>query len=152
MTDKKIKVEGAPAGSAQGETNVAQQQWVEEKLSQHLDAHVDELDFNVTTRLAASRRQALAQLDHTDKQYAGSQSRGFPWINQWQAGFVAMAIVGVIGYQVLSNPAPVQEIVEAPGLNDATGLIEDMRMLSAGDDLEFFQNLELLEWLDNDAV
>ena len=108
-------------------------------LSSHLDEQVDKLDFNTTSRLNAARHRALAQ----------EQSSREMLRSAWPAmigGSFAAALVFYIGSQ-----AAIQT-VDVPGTAlvaaEATSIIEDLTLLSATDDIDFFQSVEFLEWIE----
>jgi hypothetical protein len=127
-----------PAGLTTGELAV------KNALEQYLNAEVDQLDFNVTSKLAAARCRALDQS-------ATRSHKNSRWAN-WQTiagGGAAMAVAITVGGQ-LYNPTT---DVTAPEISAAasSGIIEDLQLLAAGDDLEFYQSIEFLEWLENNS-
>lgn len=123
----------------------ADEQAVKNALDHYLNAEVDKLDFNVTSKLAAARHRALDQ-PHTYKN-AGQTK----WSN-WQSiagGGAAMAIAITVGGQ-LYNPSSDVAIQEVPTVAES-GIIEDLPLLVSSDDIEFYQSIEFLEWLENNS-
>ena len=117
---------------------------VKNALDQYLNTEVDQLDFNVTSKLAAARHRALDQS-------AVHGHKTAQWAN-WQAiagGGAAMAVAITVGGQLYSPGAD----VSAPeaSATAASGIIEDLQLLAAGDDIEFYQSIEFLEWLENNS-
>lgn len=115
-------------------------EWVSDVLGQHMDQRVENLDFTVTSKLSAARRRALSANDN--------RFRLPVWQRLGAVTAVAsiLTLVGLYVYQSgspqLQQPAIVQQ--------DSSGsLIEDLPLLSSSDDLQFFQTLELLEWMEN---
>ena len=116
---------------------------VQKALNQHLDARVESLDFNVTSKLAAARHRAL------DQQAAPSLWQSF---FRWQSlagGTAALAVAYLIGAQLLITPEALQPTVATdPAAGD---LMADLPILAEGDDIEFYQNIEFLEWLESNS-
>jgi len=116
---------------------------IKEALNKHLDAEVNSLDFNVTSRLAAARHTALS--NHQAKPL-WQQMIGWRSV----AGLAAtIAVAYVIGSQLLvtSTMQPTPQTTEI-----ATGeLMEDLTILAEGDDIEFYQSIEFLEWLETNS-
>ena len=115
---------------------------LKQTLSQHLDAEVQGLDFNVTSRLAAARHRALDQ-----------QSSTTLWqsVFRWQSlagGTAALAVAYLIGGQLLTPEALQPQTTAEVSESD---LMEDLPILAEGDDFEFYQNIEFLEWLESNS-
>jgi hypothetical protein len=136
-----------------------QQQWVADRVNEHLNSRVESLDFNVTSRLSAARYRALAQSQDKD---VNKISWTPAWLNRTPispailSGLAMATLVAVVGYNLLVGLTPDQPTnsitADADTHQVSDSLIDDMPMLSSGDDLEFFQTLELLEWMENNAV
>lgn len=122
-------------------------QWVGDTVRTHLDSKVDELDFNVTSKLSAARHRAMA----TDI----SSNRESGVFGKWLAspvlfsGVAVMALTFVLGSQYMSGEIAVP--ADQPVQLTQSDLIEDMNMLSATEDLEFFEAMEFLEWMENNS-
>ena len=117
------------------------EQSVKKPLDQYLKTEVDNLDFNVTSKLAGARHRALDQ----------SPIRNRHW-GAWQkmaGGGAALAVALVVGQQMYN---PTSEITAPDTTSVAqSGLMEDLPLLASGDDLEFYQSIEFLEWLENNS-
>ena len=100
-----------------------EQQFVN-NLRKNLDHSLDELDAVTLARLKAARLTAL-------------ESRDRPAI--WQNKMVmasAMSIFLVAGIWLIQNPV-VQDLP-----------VEDLQMLTAGEDLDLYRELEFYQWLE----
>ena len=130
-----------------GEVSLADEQWITESLRDHLDAQADNLDFNVTSKLSAARHRALAQETN-----ASTANSAFSWFS-WKTAVASTAVVAltIFATQQLYQTNPEQAI----GLNDSVAanqvpqqvLIEDLELLTASDDIDFYQSVEFLEWM-----
>ncbi|MEM7257466.1 MAG: hypothetical protein AAF404_08765 [Pseudomonadota bacterium] len=131
------------SNSADNQALTSDELSVKQALDKHLEAQVQNLDFTVTSKLAAARHRAMDQ--------PAGRSR-WQQLFGWQsvAGSAAVLTVAyVIGGNLLTTPALVPD-VPANGL--ATGdLMEDLTILAEGDDIEFYQNIEFLEWLESNS-
>lgn len=146
---------------------------VEQLLVGYLDSQVDSLDHTVTSRLSAIRHKALA--DDT----AASQNSFVQAPFRYRSALVGasicliVALLGVKLYAPFYNSQHEEQgvglaklISDDAGLllepttssgalaqgHDNTDLLQDLTMLSASDDLEFYQSIELLEWLEANAT
>lgn len=122
------------------------QQKINAAIDLHLNAEVDNLDFNVTSKLMAARQRALSQ-----EAPASAKVAGRPWLN-WQPIAGATAALGValvVGNQLYS-PGDVT-LTPAPSQVASSELIEDLPILSASDDFEFYQSIEFLEWMESNS-
>lgn len=116
---------------------------VKQTLSQHLDNEVEQIDFTVASKLSAARQRALAQ-----------QSTSTSWYGRlgWQhlaTAVASLALVYVLASQIpgTNAPPPTEPGTEFVAVN----LMEELSLLAEGDDIEFYQNLEFLEWLENNS-
>ena len=97
-----------------------------EKIKATLDANSEHLDQDTVRALRQARENALAQLHKPRRSWQ-------PITGLAVAASVALLTVGVVMLQ-----------------NDPDATMpnhEDMSLLSAGDDLEFYENLEFYQWL-----
>jgi hypothetical protein len=119
---------------------------VQSVLNEHLDAQVENLDFNISSKLSAARHQALA-----GQSRAGSRSFGFAGL-QWPGLVVASCAAVLVAFFALqlNTPTPEAESLQM-AVNDPTHFIEDFNILSATDDIDFYQSVEFLEWMENNA-
>lgn len=118
--------------------------WFKESMQAHLDSKLDNLDYNVTSQLSAARYRALA-LEQTSSKTARSW---FDWTNALGATAV-LAIAVFLGMQFYPSDS-------APGIDTAEQvaqqvLIEDLNLLSASDEIEFYQSVEFLEWMESNS-
>ena len=123
------------------------EQWVAQNLQEHLDSKVETLDFNVTSKLSAARRRALAS-EQTSSTSDGFSNKLFK--SQALVGGVAVMVLTVfLGSQLM--PQQVAPTIEQASELTHTSLIEDMTMLSSSEDIEFFEAIEFLEWMESNA-
>ena len=119
-------------------------------MQQHLDRQIDDIDFNVSSKLAAARHRAM------DQHKAGNAGSVTDWLN-WPAlagGCAVLALALLVGNQfytptadtISGNTIIAQNIPVSPG-----DLIEDLPLLSATDDIEFYQSIEFLEWMESNS-
>lgn len=103
----------------------------EASLRTRLEQGTDGLDELTRARLAAARARAVAALDK-------------PRVRWWMpaGAFAATAAVMVLAFSLWIAPGP--ETIVAPGL-------EDMPLLSAAEEPEFFEELEFLIWLSDET-
>ena len=105
----------------------------ENRLRQELEKGSDDLDPVIAARLQAARKTALAA---ADKPSFGGWRQHRPLI----AGSVTAVLV-------------LSVVIMAPWQqgNDETGLVaamEDLELMSSKDGLEFYEQLEFYQWLD----
>lgn len=119
------------------------EQAVKQALDAHLDTRVQNLDFTVTSKLAAARHRAMDQ---------ALVQPGWQRLFGWQSvagSAAALTVAYVIGGHLLTSPAMVPDL---PGNELTTSdLMEDLTILAEGDDIEFYQNIEFLEWLESNS-
>lgn len=117
--------------------------WIGEALKSHLDSKVDSLDFNVVSKLSSARHRAMALQTSSSR-----KDNGFgKWFTR-PAQFSAVAVVALsvfLGSQFLIEPTevPAEQLAQLTH----SDLIADLNILSANEDLEFFQTMEFLEWM-----
>jgi hypothetical protein len=119
---------------------------VQNVLNKHLDAQVENLDFNISNKLSAARHKALA-----GQSRAASKKFGFAGL-QWPHLMVASCAVVLVAFLAvqLNSTAPEAESPQI-ALNEPTHFIEDLNILSAADDIDFYQSVEFLEWMESNA-
>lgn len=117
---------------------------VKKALGQHLDAQVEQLDFTITSKLAAARHRALDQHKTQPAWY-----RIFGWQPLARAT-AALAVALIIGSQLTDTTTRMQPLPQTADAVTGT-LMEDLTMLAEGDDIEFYQNIEFLEWLESNS-
>lgn len=128
-----------------------QDEWVASCLQNRLDRKVEELDFNVSSKLSAARHRALSA-ESSNGKFGGLFGGFLPKPILLGSGVAAVLAV-VVGTKLfptmLSEPAA-QPPVQAVQLTQSD-LIEELNLLSAGEDLEFFEAIELLEWMESNS-
>jgi hypothetical protein len=111
----------------------------ESNIRQGLDEAVDTLDANTLSRIHQIRTQAV------EKEKIKTEGLQLNWLFNKQRLFVgglATACVMVLAMMLLFNsPTSIQTIPE-----------EDIELISSSDNLEFFEDLEFYEWLEEDAL
>lgn len=121
-------------------------------ITQHFEHEVESLSDTVTTQLSAMRRQALA---HRAEKPTGLSSTLKDFLsNGWLPPALGVTAAVMVGVLVLTaNPSADSDATPTAvsSTAESTSLIEDIQLLSANDDLDFFMNLELLEWMENNA-
>ena len=133
-----------------GESRSKDELWIKGAVQQHLDREVDAIDFNVSSKLAAARHRAMEQ------HKSGNTGLATDWLH-WPAlagGSAMLVLALVVGnqfYPPTSDTLPANTVTAentpvAPG-----DLIEDLPLLSATDDIEFYQSIEFLEWMESNS-
>lgn len=119
---------------------------VQNVLNKHLDAQVENLDFNISSKLSAARHQALAGEPRISKKSFGIVGL------QWPALVVASCAVVLVAFLAvqLNTEAPEADSSQL-ATYEPTLFIEDLNILSAADDIDFYQSVEFLEWMENNA-
>ena len=136
-----------PQDKASAKESMEDTQWIEDSLQSHLDARADNLDYTVTSKLSAARHRALS-LDATGESTKNSPTVWFNWVNA-AGGTAVLALAIVFGMRVYS---PIKPQTEDPiGLISQQVLMEDLNMLSSSDDIEFYQAVEFLEWMETNS-
>ena len=115
-------------------------------LTDHLDAQVENLDFTISSKLSAARHQALSGQARTR-----SRSPLFMGL-QWPSLALASCAVVVVAFLALQlNNSEIDVETTQLAVNEPTHFIEDLNILSATDDIDFYQSVEFLEWMENNA-
>ena len=119
---------------------------VQNVLNKHLDAQVENLNFNISSKLSAARHQALAGEPRISKKSFGIVGL------QWPALVVASCAVVLVAFLAvqLNTEAPEADSSQLTTY-EPTLFIEDLNILSAADDIDFYQSVEFLEWMENNA-
>lgn len=103
---------------------------------------------SVAGQLRAARRTALEQNTAKQRWMDRLSFSGFPG---WGMTFVAGLGAAVVALMVFLGP---QAVSEKPSLqakpNNGGTMLEDLSIMAAQEDLEFYQDLELLQWLDKE--
>ena len=127
-------------------------QWITESLQAHLDAQVDDLDFNISSKLSAARHRALAQ-EHGGQVHTASPAS---WLN-WSTAMGTTAVLAITFFIALPffpagqpQTSTTDEVAIADQLSGQV-LMEDLNLLSASEDIEFYQAVEFLEWMESQS-
>ena len=113
-------------------------QWLKDSLNQHLNAKVDQLDFTVTSKLAAARHRALEQNIRQSSNWLGVPAAS--------AGVAVLALAVFISGKFYSPAPPITAPTSARVAQ--SDFMEDLPLLAAADDIEFYQSIEFLEWME----
>lgn len=95
---------------------------------QVLDQSAAELDEITAQRLRQIRREALAQ----------------PARAHWNWGYAGAATAAMAVMAVVLWPGPQQT-------DTTVASLEDIELLSANEDIEFYEQIEFYQWLDSDG-
>ena len=119
---------------------------VQRVLNRHLDAQLDDLDYTITSKLSAARHKALAGESRTgSSKYVFSGQR---WARPLVAS-CAVVLVAIVALQ-LNKAVPEIETTQV-AINESTRFIQDLNILTAADDIDFYQSVEFFEWMENNS-
>ena len=111
-----------------------------ERIRLRLDESVSELDAATLSRLEQARRHALS---------AGAQSQRQRWRTRGLTGRPAgdwLVPAGALA-SVVATVFALAVMVAEPE-NGLTRQVEDLDLLTAGEELELYENLEFYQWLE----
>ena len=112
-----------------------------ERVRRRLDEDVDRLDSAALSRLEQARRLALAALAQPQRPW---------WRRAWLAGRPAgdwLVPTGAFA-SVLATVVALTLMVVEPG-NGLAREADDLELLTAGEELELYENLEFYQWLQD---
>ncbi len=112
-----------------------------ERVRRRLDEDVDRLDSAALSRLEQARRLALAALAQPQRPW---------WHRTWLAGRPAgdwLVPAGAFA-SVLATAVALTLMVVEPG-NGLAREADDLELLTAGEELELYENLEFYQWLQD---
>lgn len=112
-----------------------------ERIRRRLDEDVDRLDGATLSRLEQARRRALAVL---------AQPRRPRWPMTWLARRPAgdwLVPAGAFA-SVVTIAVALTFMVAEPG-NGLAREVDDLELLTAGEELELYENLEFYQWLQD---
>lgn len=125
------------------------EQHVASALQTHLDSKADALDFNVTSKLSAARHRALALETEAGGKTRFRRSLSNPVLF---SGVAVVAITVFLGAQLIPRS---DELQITPLSTDTqmtqSDMLQDMNILTANEDLEFFESMEFLEWMASNS-
>lgn len=109
-------------------------------LNRELEREANELDAVTRSKLSAARHRATANVP-------GRHAISKPW-----ALGASLASIALLVLVVLPNLAPLSTPPsDQPQLTAATAVLEDLNILAASDSVEFYQSVDFLLWLENNA-
>ncbi len=121
-------------------------------LSSHLDDQVDNLDYNITSRLSAARHRALAGEQRLERSVGVSRL-------VLVGGMCTAVLASLLVTQITTDSdisqtqqvALIDSAVQPGSVEKQTHIVEDLQLLSASDDIEFYESLEFLEWIETNS-
>ena len=106
-----------------------------ERVRRTLDESVDQLDFDTLGRLEIARRRALSEAAKPGKRWWRPLGFERDWLVP--AGAFASIVATVLALTLM---------VSDPG-GQSLEVLDDIELLTAGEDLELLENLEFYQWL-----
>ena len=111
-----------------------------ERIRRRLDEDLAELDSATLSRLRQGRQQALA---------AATQRKRLPWRVRWLERRPASDwLVPAGAFASIVVTAFALTVMVAEPQNGLAHEVEDLDLLTAGEELELYENLEFYEWLE----
>ncbi len=107
-------------------------------LEQKLEQETNTLDAVTRSKLSAARYRATASVEET-------RSTSRPWTVG--VGLASIALVAMVWLPALKTPPAEQ--TATPSLTSTTAVLEDLIILAAGDDVDFYQSVDFLLWLES---
>jgi hypothetical protein len=112
-----------------------------EGIRHRLDEQVDDLDSATLSRLARARRLALAAAVEPRRRWRRMLRPSSSPAGDWLVPAGAFA-------SVLATAVALTLMVAEPG-NGSAREMDDVELLTAGEELELFENLEFYQWLQD---
>lgn len=112
-----------------------------QRIRERLDADVDSLDAAALAHLEQARRHAVAAAGRPGRPRLWTARPGGRAPSDWlvPAGAFASVVAAAVALSIL---------VEDPG-NGLAREVEDLEMLTAGEEIELYENLEFYQWLQD---
>ena len=118
----------------------AQEQSFLDSVKKELDNSCDRLDGHTLSRLNSIRHEAMEK--------KGAKARN-PYLAPF--GGLATAFVLILAISLNQTTGPESAVFPVSESTSASLPIEDLEILTASEELDFFENFEFYEWLaDND--
>jgi hypothetical protein len=115
-------------------------QWIE-RIRRRLDEDVAQLDGATLSRLRQARQRALS---------AAAQGGRPRWRTRWLSGRPAGDwLVPAGAFASIVATAFALTLMVAEPENDLTREVDDLDLLTVGEELELYENLEFYRWLEN---
>ena len=112
-----------------------------ERIRRHLDEQADGLDGATLSRLAQARSRALEAASRAPRPWWHAlwpgRTRGRDWL--LPAGALASIVATAVALSLM---------VAEPG-NGRAREVEDLELLTAGEEIELYENLEFYQWLQD---
>lgn len=106
------------------------------RLKMSLDHQQDAIDDSTHQALRQIRKRALSQLDN---QNSGARS-----LRSWYPVLAATATASII--------ASIAVTINLSGESNVQPTLEDIPLITATDDIMFYQDLEFYQWLDAEKI
>ena len=110
------------------------------ELTAELDAAVEAIDSSIVRRLNDARREALAQV--SGKRY--TSFFGTSWASA-AIGVTALLVVVLLWFEPLEKDSDLVVTDNSPTT------LESLPILSSSDDLEFYQSVDFLVWMEKNS-
>lgn len=110
-------------------------------IRRRLNEDVDGLDSATVSRLEQARRLALAAAE-------GSRRPGRRKIRLWNGPVGDWLVPAGAFASIIATVVALSLMVATPG-NGGAGAEDDLELLTAGEDLELYENLEFYQWLQD---
>jgi len=108
-----------------------------ERIRRHLDQQIDGYDDATLSRLEQARRRALATADRRPRPWWRMRDYGSAWL--LPAGAFASIVATAVALSIM---------VAEPG-NGLAREVDDLELLTSGEEIELYENLEFYEWLQD---
>ncbi len=105
----------------------ADEAWLQKTLTA-LDTSEQGIDYVTRAKLSAARARAV------------DTGRRFQWFGKYTAATAVTLAVCAVVFMIFPHQAPAPSPLMAS---------QDLPILSSGEELDFYQSLELLEWMDD---
>ena len=112
-----------------------------EAIRHRLDEQADGLDSATLLRLAQARRLALAAAVEPQRRWRRMMRPSRRPVGDWLVPAGAFA-------SVLATAVALTLMVAEPG-NESARVMDDVELLTAGEELELYENLEFYQWLQD---
>ncbi len=111
---------------------------IQKLLKKSLDQSTESIDAVTSSRLSAARHRAL---EHAQT------SSPWGWLSPWKGGLAALSVC-VLALSVLLNDNDQAQSANTVA-TEQSGMFADLEILASKDDVEFYESLDFLLWLEN---
>lgn len=112
-----------------------------ERIRRRLDQQVGDFDDATLSRLETARRQALAAADRPRRSWWRTRGSGGVFAGDWLLPAGAFA-------SVVATAVALSLMVADPG-DGVAREVDDLELLTAGEEIELYENLEFYLWLQD---